>query len=57
MKLLLVIIVSSIVFSVHAQQSERIRLTQAVCHELSIKNKEDVQKQQNALQVHLSLNV
>ncbi|MBR3655780.1 MAG: TolC family protein [Prevotella sp.] len=50
MKLLLVIIVSSIVFSVHAQQSERIRLTQAVCHELSIKNKEDVQKQQNALQ-------
>ena len=50
MKLLLVIIVSSIVFSVHAQQSERIRLTQAVCHELSIKNNEDVQKQQNALQ-------
>ncbi len=50
MKLLLVILVSSIGFSVHAQQPERIRLTQAVCHELSVKNSEDVQKQQNALQ-------
>ena len=50
MKLLLVIFVSSLCYSVHAQQSERIRLTQAVCHELSVKNSEDVQKQQNALQ-------
>lgn len=50
MKLLLVIFVSSLCYSVHAQQSERIRLTQAVCHELSVKNSEDVQKQQHALQ-------
>ncbi len=50
MKLLLVIFVSSLCYSVHAQQSERIRLTQAVCHELSVRNSEDVQKQQNALQ-------
>lgn len=51
MRLLLVIVFSCLVrFSVHAQQSEYIRLTQAVCHELSVKNSEDVQKQQNALQ-------
>ena len=51
MRLLLVIVFSCLVrFSVHAQQSERIRLTQTVCHELSVRNSEDVQKQQNALQ-------
>ena len=50
MKLLLVLIVSCFGYSLHAQQSERIRLTQAVCHELSVRNSEDVQKQQNALQ-------
>lgn len=51
MRLLLVIVFSCLIrFSVHAQQSECIRLTQAVCHELSVRNSEDVQKQQNALQ-------
>ena len=51
MRLILVIVFSCLVrFSVHAQLSERIRLTQAVCHELSVRNSEDVQKQQNALQ-------
>ena len=50
MKLFLVILVSWFSYSVHAQQSERIRLTQAVCHELSVKNSEDIQKQKNNLQ-------
>lgn len=50
MRCFLVIVVSIVFFSVHAQQPECIRLTQAVCHELSVKNSEDVQKQQNALQ-------
>ena len=51
MRYFLVILVSSVIIcSVHAQQPEHIRLTQAVCHELSVKNSEDVQKQQNALQ-------
>ena len=50
MKLFLVILVSFCGITVHAQQPDRIRLTQAVCHELSVKNSEDVQKQQNALQ-------
>ncbi|MBR2151380.1 MAG: TolC family protein [Prevotella sp.] len=50
MKLLLVILVSFCRIAVHAQQPDCIRLTQAVCHELSVKNSEDIQKQQNALQ-------
>ncbi len=50
MRILVVVLSCLISSSVHAQQSERIRLTQAVCHELSVKNSEDVQKQQNALQ-------
>lgn len=50
MKLLLVILVSFCGIAVHAQQPDCIRLTQAVCHELSVKNSEDIQKQQNALQ-------
>ena len=50
MKLFLVILVSFCGITVHAQQPDRIRLTQAVCHELSVKNSEDIQKQQNALQ-------
>jgi len=50
MRCFTVLVVSIVFFSVHAQQPEHIRLTQAVCHELSVKNSEDVQKQQNALQ-------
>lgn len=50
MKLFLVILVSFCGITVHAQQPDCIRLTQAVCHELSVKNSEDIQKQQNALQ-------
>lgn len=50
MKLFLVIIVGCFSYSVHAQQSEQIRLTQAACHELAVKNSEDIQKQQNNLQ-------
>ena len=50
MKLLLVILVSFCRIAVHAQQPDCIRLSQAVCHELSVKNSEDIQKQQNALQ-------
>lgn len=50
MKLLFVILVSFCRIAVHAQQPDCIRLTQAVCHELSVKNSEDIQKQQNALQ-------
>ena len=50
MRCFTVLVVSIVFFSVRAQQPEHIRLTQAVCHELSVKNSEDVQKQQNALQ-------
>lgn len=50
MKLFLVIIVGWFSCSVRAQQSEQIRLTQAACHELAVKNSEDIQKQQNNLQ-------
>lgn len=50
MKLFLVILVSFCGITVHAQQPDCIRLTQAVCHELSVKNSEDIQKQQNVLQ-------
>ena len=50
MKLFLIILVSFCGITVHAQQSDCIRLTQTVCHELAVKNSEDIQKQQNALQ-------
>lgn len=47
-----IIILASIVvsFSAQAQSSARLRLTQTLCHELAVKNSEDVKKQQNALQ-------
>lgn len=50
MRCFTVLVFTIVFFSVRAQQPEQIRLTQAVCHELSVKNSEDVQKQQNALQ-------
>jgi len=47
----LLLLVSFLVcISAHAQSSARLRLTQTLCHELAVKNSEDVKKQQNALQ-------
>ena len=49
MKFLFVTIVSIVSSFVHAQQPEVLRINQAVCHELSVRNSEDVKKQQNIL--------
>lgn len=52
MRHLVIILLVSLVdyYSAHAQSSEPLRLTQALCHELAVKNSEDIRKQQNALQ-------